>query len=442
MSTTIESTAINPTLSEAHELALSKPFALITGKAGSGKTTLIKSMAQLNPSYIQLAATTGIAAINLGGTTIHSVLKYFDTASLEKAYVKGYLHQKLRLIATRRRVLGIEEVSMLSAQQLDIIMAGIDDVNLAPGVDLGLHLIGDLCQLPPVSTPTSKADFCFKAANWKVFDDNTIHLDKIWRQDNFAFIAAINAIREGNGRLGVKLLKDCGVKFILTPMPKFEGTTLIPNNKDVDAYNTKRLAESPNQTIRVVPIRRGQQMKEWDNSIPNEQRFKVGAYVMILRNDSVNFDYVNGDCGTIESVEKIEIDKYGKQEVFSIRLVRTGEVVKIGRARSLNYQLEQPDENQFNSMFYPYLDEKNELWVTGYIDYHPIRLAYASTVHKSQGLSLDKLQIDSRPPSYGWPGICYVAVSRARNPEGLTIVGSESDFAAKVRTAPEVLKYI
>lgn len=300
------------------------------------------------------------------------------------------------------------------------------------------------CQLPPV-----KADFAFKANCWDaIFAENMIRLEKIWRQDNEDFVSAINAMREGHGQEAVRLLKRCGVAFEKTLNDNFDGTTLIPNNLDVDSFNKKKLDKVDSKLIRIQPIRRGQQAKEWDRTekktprgiiiewgIPFEQRFKEGAYVMCLRNDHKNFTYVNGDCGTIERWNPTS-------RTFDVRLVRTGKIVTIGMVVQYNYQDEQPSEGQFNSMFYPYEDTLTGQWVIGSIEWMPLRLAWASTIHKSQGLSLDKVQIDSRPQFYGYPSMAYVAVSRGRTPENLIIIGSEHDFANKVKTNKEVLKWV
>lgn len=423
-----------------------KPYCFITGKAGTGKSTLIRLENEKNPGYMELGSTTGIAALNCGGKTINSLLKYFNTESLQRAYETGSLHYRLRLIRSRKRVLGIDEVSMLDAKQFDIIITALDDIAQDDMTDssrcgkshnLGLHLCGDFLQLPPVN-----AEFCFKSRYWKeYFESNIINLQTIWRQGDEDFVAAINAMREGNGKQAVKLLKKAGVKFTTELENKFDGTTLIPNNNDVDIYNNKRLAEITSPMIRIQPIRRGSQAKEWDKNskgiygIPFEQRFKLGAYVMILRNETKNFDYVNGDCGEIVSWND-------KTKIFGIKLKRNDKVVYIGMYTQYNHQYEQPKEEQFNSMFHPYEDSLTGLWVTGSIEWMPLRLAWASTIHKSQGLSLDAVQVDSRPEFYGYPSMSYVAVSRARTPQGLVIVGNENDFAYKVKTNKEVLKWV
>jgi ATP-dependent DNA helicase PIF1 len=425
---------------------LHKRFAFVTGKAGTGKSTLLRLEDENRPDYIEKASTTGIAAINCGGRTINSLLKYFNTESLERSYKSGKLHYHLRNIRAKKKVLGIDEVSMMDAKQLDIILTALDDIaqddmddesRNGKFHDLGLHLIGDFCQLPPVN-----AEFAFKSQYWKeYFEPNIVKLETIWRQDDEEFINAINFMRAGKGKEAVKFLKKAGVEFTSKLDNHFNGTTLIPNNRDVDSYNAKRLGELSTPLIRYAPIRRGSQDKAWDRNskgewgIPFEQRFKLGAYVMILRNDTKNFTYVNGDCGEIVSFDK-------NTNTFGVKLVRNNQIVSISPYIQFNYQYEQPSEGQFNSMFLPYQDSLTGHWVVGSIQWIPLRLAYASTTHKSQGLSLDKVQIDSRPDFYGYPSMAYVSVSRCKTPQGLVIVGNEYDFSSKVCTNKDVLKWV
>lgn len=413
-----------------------KQFQFITGPAGSGKTFTINKRNLEDSSYIELGATTGIAAINLDTKTINSILKYFDTKSLEEKLIDGHLQYKLREIREEKRFLGIEEASMLSAKQLDILYDAICEINEDNNPKkLGLHLIGDLLQLPVVSTKQKPEDIIIKANCWHEFDKNTIKLTKIWRQDNPKFIQAINLVRAGDGYNAVPLLKECGVKFIPKLIDNFAGTSIIPKNDLVDFYNAKRLTEINSPMITSIPRRRGEQLGEWKSQIPNLMRFKIGAYVMILSNDCPEFTFVNGDCGTITSYNQ-------EKDFFMIRLKRTNEEVQIPRIMRKNLSSRQPNMNLFAPNFTPYIDSFTRKWVIGDCFYHPIRLGYASTVHKSQGLSLDLVQLDISPWNFGCSGMAYTGISRARTPDGLIIVGTESDLIRKIKTDKEVSKYV
>src|SRR6266576_2382921 len=411
---------------------LKQPFAFVTGKAGSGKSTLLHQAAYDDPKYIELCATTGIAAVNLGARTINSVLKYFNTKSLEIAFNEDKLQWALRKIRLKKRVLGIEEVSMLDANQLDLIMAAVDQINndKTGRETFGIHLIGDALQLPPINAP-----FFFKSQYWSRFENNIIHLDKIWLQDNANFIEAINFVRQGDGKSAIAKLKSCGVRFVSEIDWNFDGTTLISLNDKVDYYNTKRLNSLKTPLIRTVSKTRGKVLNEWKKLIPDELRLKVDAYVMILSNDIPDFNYVNGDCGDIESYDE-------KSDKFTVKLKRNNKLVKIGRITRTNLTSTNLTHEHFSGGFSPRVDPKTGDWIIGEISFHPLRLAYASSVHKAQGLSLDIVQIDTRPQFFGYPGMSYVAISRAKNPEGLVLVGNPNDIAMKIRTNPECRRWV
>jgi ATP-dependent exoDNAse (exonuclease V) alpha subunit len=415
----------------AVDALLNKKFGFLTGLAGTGKTTLINEIKRLYPRRFELCATTGIAAVNLGSKTLHSTLKFFDVKSLENAWREGLLHMNLRKVRAHYDILGIDEASMLGAEMLDFIVNAIDDINNDnTGKELGLWLFGDLCQLPPINMK-----YIFHSDYWERFEQNTVRLTKVWRQDNKEFMDAINLIRANKGIAAMQLMQKCGVKFTSAVDDKFEGTTLIPNNNDVDSYNDKRLQDVPGNLIRNVNIPKGVKDNSWDKLIPTELRTKIGAYVMILSNDIQEWRYVNGDCGYIRAYDPIE-------EIFDIELKRTGDTVKIRRIKRENFSSKEPEKWQSTPTFQPYHDHQSGDWVIGVINYHPIRLAYASTIHKSQGLSLDMVQIDSRPKFFSYGSMGYVSISRARTPEGLVLVGDPVNIGRKISMNKEVMRYV
>jgi ATP-dependent DNA helicase PIF1 len=408
-----------------------KQFAAIFGRAGTGKTFAMREIAE-NNSRICLSASTGIAAVNLDATTVHSKLKFFNTQSLEEAYIRKSLHANLSKLTDRYDTLVIDEASMINAKTLDIIVQAMSEIN----ENLNLYLIGDLLQLPPVTGKgEEKAEYICNAAIWPLFDENTITLTKIWRQENPLFISAINSMRESKGIKALELLKQSGVAFIPKLIESFDGTTIIAVNKEVDSFNNKELMKLKSPLIRISPTRRGRQKKEWDNYIPYEMRFKKDCYVMILTNDIREWKYANGDCGTI-------VDYDSKSDRFSVKLKRNGKIVQIGRITRRFLTDKTPNQVEFNSMFTPTIDHITGEWCIGEIKYHPLRIAYASTCHKVQGLSLDKVQIDIRHNFFSYPSMLYTGISRARTPENLVIVGSEKDFITKCKISDEVKRWI
>jgi len=436
------------------------PVEFCTGSAGTGKTFEMRRRIAENPSYGVLAATTGIAAMNLGTITINSLLKYFDTDSLEEAFFNGWLVMKLRELAEAGyRWLVIDELSMMDAKQLDLIYQGCkllneqrshaqDDLEQGDRQPLGIILTGDFCQLPPI-----KARWAFEAACWPEFEANTTRLTKQWRQADGQFLDAINHIRSGNGGLGSSILSNMGVEFIRSASSSFDGTTIMAKNKSVDNFNWLAHSRLPGVPIVVTSSRWGEQRAEWKH-IPEQLMLKRGAYVMILANDAPDFTYVNGDCGHLEDYEETELGAS-----FHIKLVRNNEVVEVPKlTRNQTQKFPGSDiltkhpgsgEPELRKMYMhgnkeggSWWDPDRRRWIIGGVNYFPLRLAYASTVHKSQGLTLDRIQCDINDHFFGSPSMAYVALSRCRAASGLRIVGSPQLLAARVKIAPEVQRWL
>ncbi len=415
---------------------------MLTGPAGCGKTFTAKEKIRQNPSYARLTASTGIAAVNLGGDTktIHSELKFYNEASIKKAYERGYLQENLANLALRGyENIALDEISMFSGIHLEYIIEALSDANEYTMKDMGFIGIGDFCQLPPIPDRDSHdprtGQFAFRSRAWKFFEDNIVKMEKIWRQDNPEFLEVMNLLRAGKGKPAAEILQRLGVKFTPTIDKNYEGTTLMATNAVVDGYNKERLAKIMSPLLISRPIKRGTQLKEWDSQIPLNLYLKEGAYVMILANDVPHFRWVNGDCGWIRGYEK-------NDDVFLVELVRTGEVVKIKKVKRDNLVDVEPPLSASSSMFQCELDYNTGQWIIGNIEYHPLRLAYASTIHKSQGLSLDRVQINTTERFFGAPAMAYVSFSRARSPENLIVVGSLANVAAKANVSPEVLPWI
>lgn len=406
----------------------------VTGIAGSGKTTLMRHRVEEDISYGILCSTTGISAVNLGTVTINSLLGYFDTNSMRDAYTLGRLRRALSKIGGRNII--VDEVSMMDAEQLDILYTAVQETNmLADSDDLGIVVTGDMAQLPPV-----KAQWVFKAGYWQEFADHKTKLDKCWRQSDGSFLDALNLARIGNGWECVSKLRSL-IEFSARPQQDFDGTTIYSRNLSVDVHNAQAYAQLPGEEHFYATLRRGQQRSEW-KLIPSTLPMRTRAYVMCLANkyDSDGGSgkivrYVNGDCGHVSSL--------GDKDV-TVELARTGQPVKVEYIERTVLQKNEPSEDEKNALrdaeFSPYQDERGR-WVMGFISYLPLRLAYATTIHKSQGLTLDRCQIDVRDSFFGSPAMAYVALSRVRTADGLCIVGSPETLATRIKANPEALKW-
>lgn len=266
-------------------------FEYICGTAGVGKTQLAKRIAQLYKGT-ELAATTGIASVNLGeGTTINALLKYFNAESLRENYTDGRLHTIIRhLRNTGLRRIVLDEVSMLDGRSLTYMVRAIREVNegksqqddmradasdeeneqgavdLTGDNQIGLTLVGDFGQLPPVPDEDPKTgrkipvQFAFESSEWGAFAPHITKLTKIWRQDAQDFISALHAVRRGDRRALDFFTPD---RFVEMTDDNFQGSTIFAKNDAVDRYNQLRLDELHTTPIFYQTERTGKQRGDW-----------------------------------------------------------------------------------------------------------------------------------------------------------------------------------
>lgn len=406
----------------------------------TGKTWQAKAWAAHDPEGVTLAATTGIAAVNLGeGTTINALLRFYDTASLRDAFTGGWLESQVKRLrgAGLRRIV-LDEVSMLDGDQLTILCRAIDNVNQdrreeAGDPEVGLVIVGDFAQLSPV-----KAPYAFESAEWDRFAKATYGLTTIRRQADRAFIEALQAVRRGDAE---RALQFFGPRLEATTHPRFDGTTILAKNEGVEKFNQLCLDKVQGAPLQFESTRWGKLRGEWGGlpkpekewGVPKVLQLKVGALVMVLANHNIAevgqfpvYEYVNGDLGTVVGAE------HGGVQV---QLQRTGDVVWVGPITRENViPLEVGRRKQLKAEGHPErISANGKQEVIGACTYVPLRLAWASTVHKSQGLSLDQVQVNIRDAFFATPGMLYVALSRARTAEGLRLVGTVEGFRARCK---------
>lgn len=474
-------------------------YIAILGPAGSGKSHLLRQRINENPRYALLTATTGIAALNLGEnvTTLHSALGFYDLESLRESY-PSVVKRFMALIATYENIV-IDEASMLSGEMLDLLVKACEEaiVLLKYKLDhavssfqsslflgrpyfFGFIVTGDFCQLPPV-----EGKFAFEAESWKHFE--ITRLTTIHRQSEPKFLEALKAAREGKGVSCTQLLAQLSIPFVDSPELGFEGTTLYPTNPLANAHNRKCYEALEGFEGVSRAIRWGKQKSEW-KLVPDELRLKVGAEVMALANYSVRkgkeeleeegFEpgeegvntrrlvYANGSMGVVEGITE---DKGREGRGFIVRFHGTGEVTEVFSVVRQWAQTSKPQtmlaidytgplpspktyfeylkvfgEYQLNAKRRgaAFFDPEQKKWILGEITFVPLQLAYALTIHKSQGLSLDRAQVDARTQFAGKEASMYVAMSRVRTPNGLQIVGSRTTMARRVKTHQKVRQFI
>lgn len=439
----------DPSLSEIVDEAAAPPAVpceFLTGKAGTGKSYQLVARAMAESSYCLRTATTGIAAVNLGAVTLNSALKYFDTESMRECYHTGFLTRTLHDIAKEYRWIAIDEGSMMDGAQLDLLYHGVEEANRYSDIDapLGILLVGDFAQLPPI-----RAKWAFEANCWDRFAEHTTRLEKVWRQDTGLFLDALNMAREGRGGDCAATLDAAGVTWHTSRDQEFRGTTILPKNDMVNRHNKDVLDRSPGKAFGVASRRWGKQRSEWGESrrthewgIPPLAEFKIGAYVMCLAN-TPDFSIVNGDCGTV--VDRDAAERPGWLDVELVRTGRVERVWKIVRAVEVSQRPEDwsgitisRGDDYGGWIAEQHYRAARRRYVLGQIEYLPLRLAWASTVHKAQGLTLDRVQVDVRDQFFGAAAMSYVALSRCRTLEGLRIVAQREIFAGRIRMEPKV----
>jgi len=476
------------------------PVFYFTGQAGTGKSYVLNNAMARDPKFAQLAATTGIAALNIDATTIHRVLGFRDTDSLYDAYQSGLVCKRLRMVRKYFRFLVIDEVSMMPYQQLDMILWALDEINadVEDADRLGLILVGDMAQLPPIPgdlivkgkrVPTKVANkfvreptpWIFKSELWPRFEEpgHMIKLEKIWRQSDQTFLNGINAVRKGLGTTGVGYLVAAGVEFTRELDQYFEGTTIVGKNEEVDRVNKFRLSKLPGQKYEIPSTRwwlsefkpKAAQPNGWNN-IPPVLELKLDAYVMLLVNskDPITGEMIwaNGDCGWVREVIETRVPIYGESTYFDpnkpevdyrpiigetvtyavkVELVRDpGNTVTVPMLTRMDESRYAPDEDLRTHPKFPQEKVRNSMgrlvWCLGELTFMPLRLAYASTCHKVQGLTLNRVQIDPRDAFFKSPGMAYVSLTRGRTPEGIKIVGNSSLFAERVKLDEAVRRFV
>lgn len=377
----------------------------------------VKKQLEDDPEFAVLCATTGISAINLNAITIHSLLGFFDTDSLRDAYLSGAAQRKLKkLVDESYKNVVIDEVSMLSKDSLDLLVRVFDDVNQNLAVTqkpIGLILTGDFMQLPPIAdkrvAPGSRVKaatpWAFDALSWHRFEAKTTRLTKIWRQTDQQFLDALNYARAGKGSEAAGILAASGVAFNSTVDLEFDGTTLVGKNDEVDRFNQIALDRVKGRLIGLPARRWGKQRNEWKN-IPERTVVREGAYVMLLSNRYNEFrelEYANGDCGHVKGIQPSQIP--GEPPTIMVELVRNNKLVYVSSIVRNVESKDKPDDMS-GEVDIPSKDDLGKWigkqhyrgaakkYVAGQVEYFPIRLAYATTVHKC-------VDVNERVPVFG-----------------------------------------
>ena len=383
----------------------------LTGKAGTGKTTFLKAIMEHSRKRPIVVAPTGVAAINAGGVTIHSFFQlpfspYVPGAKVESKFDFG--KEKRKIIASSDLLI-IDEISMVRADLLDAIDAVLRRFreHSQPFGGMQLLMIGDLAQLTPVVTPEDErmlkpyydTPYFFGSKALQQIDYVTIQLTHVYRQQDESFIALLNEIREGHpsAEALARLNSRCKPAFI--PRPEEPYIRLTTHNNLANFYNESELQKLPGRSYRYRAEVKGI-FPEYSYPTAETLVLKEGAQVMFVKNDPSGAHlYYNGRIGRVMEASENRLTVYCEGDADAIEV----EPLEWENTRyTLNERTREIESE-----------------VQGTFKQLPLRLAWAITIHKSQGLTFDRAIIDANQ-SFA-PGQVYVALSRCRTLEGLVL---------------------
>lgn len=386
----------------------------LTGKAGTGKTTFLKYLKENSTKNIIVAAPTGVAAINAGGVTLHSLFQLPFHPFLPTKNNKEELLAKIRYNKQRQQLLRkmellvIDEISMVRCDVMDAIDTVLKNVRRNYHLPFGgvqLLCIGDLFQLPPVAQNHEwgvlneyyESPFFFDSQAIKEQSPLLIELNKIYRQKEESFVRLLNKVR--NNHMDADDFEDLHLRYDpgFRPARDDKYITLTSHNKQSDHINEQELYKLNTATFKYKAVVEDD-FPENMYPVEFELSLKEGAQVMFLKNDVIQKRYYNGKIGVIKSLAK---DK--------IIVVCDGTEIEVGK------------ETWDNSRYtLNRADGKLEQETLGTFTQYPLRLAWAITIHKSQGLTFEKVMIDAGAAFSS--GQVYVALSRCTSLAGIVLL--------------------
>lgn len=428
-------TVNNPELQQAHDFVqYTGSHIFLTGKAGTGKTTFLHNLAQQTDKRMIITAPTGVAAMNAGGVTLHSFfqLPFGPFVPGSEAYDRNsqrhfrFSKEKKQIIASLD-LLVIDEISMVRADLLDAVDAVLrrHRRNEQPFGGVQLLMIGDLHQLSPVAKPSEwkhlqphyESVYFFSSKALAKTELLTIELKHIYRQSDEVFISLLNKVRENNlDQKSLKLLNRCH-KQDFRPEEDEGYITLTTHNNSAHRLNSERLTELASKAYSFHAEIKGD-FPEHIFPTPARLTLKEGAQVMFVRNDpSADKLYFNGKIGKITRIIGKTIFVRCPEDAVEIEVDPvTWENIKY----IINDEIQEIEED-----------------VVGKFEQYPLKLAWAITIHKSQGLTFEKAIIDAEAAFAH--GQVYVALSRCKTLEGMVL--SSPIASSGVDTDEVVLRF-
>lgn len=402
---------------------------LLTGGGGVGKSYLsseLVSKMKKEAKQVIVLGSTGVSAVNVNGQTIHSFFAFGICNSLEELkrhdrYVKSRI-KELNKMLYNADLLVIDEISMVSASMMDMIKMRLQVAKFSGAI----LFVGDFFQLPPIQSTKNNYDlfneveFAFESSSWEYFNPLIVELTTTKRTEDKEFFSLLSSIRKGeySHEIDTFLQSLRQNTHVLEKNP----TILFGTNKQVDQKNLQKLKEIDSEEI-LLPAKEKlhvnslheNKVKSWKNALPIPARLvlKQGALVLFCTNKWGS--YYNGERGVVKNIDEefVHVEK------------QNGQIVKVTRQEyTLSENIILNNEITDRALFS--------------LEQFPLKLAYAITIHKSQGMSIDTLvcNIDNIFEKSQF----YVAISRAKNPKNLMIefLRKNVDFSAHLQRCIQV----
>ena len=401
-------------------------YVFLTGGAGVGKTTLTCKLIEAyenDAKKVAKLASTGMAATLIEGQTLHSFLDLGIASNVEELEKNGKLElkKKVKKLIASMDLIVIDEISMVSADLFDMVALRLEEA----GFSGSLLVVGDFLQLPPIVRGYKKVAFAFESQAWKRFNFETIELTHIYRTDDKPFIKLLHAVRFGQIDEVIHNQLNSYIKPLGEDLSAF--TFLFGKNISASHHNTLQLQHIDDELFikEAQIVKHSKSIKEYeierfmeDARIDKELHLKVGAPVLFTRNA---WNYFNGERGKV-----VRID-----EEFVYVEKKDGRVIKLEQVAQ--------EKTRWNEKIRQGKKELVEETLFSVYQY-PIKLAFAITIHKSQGMSIEDLIIQTN--EIFAPSQFYVALSRASNPNRLTLIAPQKQWHQLAFVSPKAMAFV
>lgn len=384
----------------------------LTGGAGVGKTTITKEIIKYYHSEskkVAKLASTGMAATLIQGQTLHSFLDLGIASDLKELELNNKLDisKKIKKILSTMDLIVIDEISMVSDTLFNMINYRLKQASFNGSI----LVVGDFLQLPPVTKGNLEVKFAFESDSWQELNFFKIELTHIYRTDDKEFIKLLNNIRHGFVDEDIHNQLNSFIKPLPEDLSNFtflfgKNISALKHNKKQLEFIDSELITKEAQIIKHLKSTKDAQIKRFmaDARIEEELDLKIGANILFTRN---SWNYFNGEKGLIINIDT-EFIYIQKSDAKIVKLERVAQSKNIWKEKSINGIKEMVEESIFT------------------IYQYPIKLAFGITIHKSQGMSITDLIIQTN--EIFAPSQFYVALSRSSNPLRLTLIAPKRQW--------------